>query len=49
MMVLEHPTIGFIGTGVMGKSMVQNLLASSYDVHIFTRTKHKAESIQNQS
>src|SRR5690625_4374419 len=34
--------IGFIGTGVMGKSMVRNLLNASYDVNIYTRTKEKA-------
>jgi 3-hydroxyisobutyrate dehydrogenase len=34
--------IGFIGTGVMGKSMVKNLLNAGYKVQIYTRTKEKA-------
>lgn len=38
-------TIGFIGTGVMGKSMVANLLKANYDVNIYTRTKSKAEEL----
>lgn len=35
-------TIGFIGVGVMGKSMVRNLMRNGYDVSIYTRTKEKA-------
>lgn len=34
--------LGFIGTGVMGKSIVRHLQAAGHDVHIFTRTKSKA-------
>lgn len=34
--------LGFIGTGVMGKSIVRHLLHAGHDVHIFTRTKSKA-------
>lgn len=34
--------IGFIGIGVMGKSMVINLLKAGYRVSIYTRTKEKA-------
>lgn len=37
--------IGFIGTGVMGKSIVQHLLQAKYEVVLFTRTKEKAESL----
>lgn len=33
--------IGFIGVGVMGKSMVRNLMKHGYEVSIFTRTKEK--------
>ncbi|GKX67328.1 NAD(P)-dependent oxidoreductase [Inconstantimicrobium mannanitabidum] len=35
-------SIGFIGVGVMGKSMVRNLMKKGYEVSIFTRTKNKA-------
>lgn len=33
--------IGFIGVGVMGKSMVRNLVKNGFDVSIYTRTKSK--------
>ncbi|MFB1081298.1 NAD(P)-dependent oxidoreductase [Jeotgalibacillus sp. JSM ZJ347] len=36
--------IGFIGTGVMGKSIVFHLL-KEHTVHIYTRTKQKAEDL----
>lgn len=38
-------TIGFIGVGVMGKSMVRNLMKNGYDVSIYTRTKEKVVDI----
>src|SRR5690625_1376427 len=47
MMTNEQLKIGFIGTGVMGKSMVQNLLNASYEVNIYTRTKEKATELIN--
>ncbi|GGM34118.1 putative oxidoreductase YkwC [Paraliobacillus quinghaiensis] len=34
--------VGFVGTGVMGKSMAGNLMEAGYDVHVYTRTKEKA-------
>ena len=33
--------IGFIGVGVMGKSMVRNLMKGGYEVSIYSRTKGK--------
>ncbi|WKN28998.1 NAD(P)-dependent oxidoreductase [Apilactobacillus kunkeei] len=38
-------TIGFIGTGVMGSSMINNLLKSGYEVNVFNRTKAHAQSV----
>lgn len=38
-------TIGFIGTGVMGSSMAHHLLQAGHPLHIFTRTKEKAEEL----
>lgn len=38
-------TIGFIGVGIMGKSMVRNLMKAGYEVHIFARTRGKAEDV----
>jgi 3-hydroxyisobutyrate dehydrogenase len=40
-------TIGFIGTGVMGSSMVGHLLSAGYPVHIYTRTEQKALELIN--
>lgn len=44
-MTSNKPKIGFIGTGVMGQSMVMNLLNAKYDVSIYTRTKEKANTL----
>lgn len=41
----ENTTIGFIGIGVMGKSMAAHLFDAGYDVHVSTRTKNKAEAL----
>ncbi|SDM06353.1 NAD(P)-dependent oxidoreductase [Bacillus sp. OK048] len=38
----ENTVIGFIGTGVMGKSMAGNLLAAGYQLILYSRTKEKA-------
>lgn len=34
--------IGFIGTGVMGSSMVRHLLEADYEVNVYNRTQSKA-------
>ena len=39
--------IGFIGTGVMGSSMVKHLLNAGYPVTVYNRTKEKAETVIN--
>lgn len=44
-MVNTNKTIGFIGIGVMGNSMAKNLMEAGFPVHVFTRTKEKAESL----
>lgn len=38
-------SIGFIGTGVMGRSMAMHLLKAGYSVSIYTRTKEKADDL----
>ena len=38
-------TIGFIGTGVMGSSMVRHLLKAGYHVNVHNRTKNKADAL----
>ncbi|AXI08000.1 oxidoreductase [Oceanobacillus zhaokaii] len=47
-MVTIETKIGFIGTGVMGKSMAKNLLTAGYRVNVYTRTKEKAEELISQ-
>ena len=42
---MKGKKIGFIGTGVMGASIVKHLLDAEYDVTIYTRTKEKAEAL----
>lgn len=37
--------IAFIGVGVMGKSMVRNLMKKGNELHIYSRTKSKAEEV----
>jgi 3-hydroxyisobutyrate dehydrogenase/2-hydroxy-3-oxopropionate reductase len=37
--------IGFIGVGIMGKSMVRNLIKNNYEVFVYTRTKSKISDI----
>lgn len=39
--------IGFIGVGVMGKSMVLNLLKKGFEVSIYVRDKQKVEEVIN--
>ncbi|MFJ7970563.1 NAD(P)-dependent oxidoreductase [Psychrobacillus sp. NPDC096389] len=41
----ENVKTGFIGTGVMGKSLVKHLLNAGHEVVIYTRTKEKAEEL----
>lgn len=41
----SNTKLGWIGTGVMGRSMCSHLLKAGYTVTIFTRTQSKAESL----
>jgi 3-hydroxyisobutyrate dehydrogenase len=41
----KKPVLGFIGIGVMGESMVRNLIKAGYRTIISTRTKRKAEAL----
>jgi 3-hydroxyisobutyrate dehydrogenase len=38
-------SVGFIGVGIMGKSMVRNLMKANFEVHIYARTKSKVEDV----
>ena len=37
--------IGFIGVGIMGKSMVRNLMKAGYELHIYARKPEKVEDV----
>lgn len=41
----EETVVGFVGTGVMGKSMAKHFLQAGYSVLIYTRTKAKAQEL----
>ena len=41
----EKTSVGFIGLGVMGKSMAGHILKAGYEVHVYTRTKAAAEEL----
>ena len=38
-------TIAFIGVGVMGQSMIRNLMRHGYTLRVYTRTKSKADAV----
>ncbi len=40
--------IGFIGTGVMGKSIVKHFLAAGHEVAVYNRTKSKTDELVKQ-
>lgn len=44
-LVKEETVIGFIGIGVMGKSMARHLLKAGYSLYVYTRTKEKADEL----
>lgn len=37
--------IGFIGVGIMGKSMVRNLMKNGFELHIYARKRKKVEDV----
>jgi 3-hydroxyisobutyrate dehydrogenase len=41
----KKPVIGWIGTGVMGKSMCGHLLKAGYTLNVFNRTKEKTDDL----
>ncbi len=42
---MNKKAIAFIGTGVMGSSIVKHLLKNNFDVTVYSRTKEKAEPL----
>ncbi len=45
MKVTTDTAIGFIGTGVMGASMAGHLLEAGYDLHVYNRTRSRAQDL----
>ncbi len=45
---MKTTQIGFIGTGVMGRSMAGHLLKAGYPLHVHNRTKSRAEGLLRQ-
>ncbi|MFB5193988.1 NAD(P)-dependent oxidoreductase [Neobacillus sp. KR4-4] len=43
----ENTVVGFIGTGVMGKSMAGHLINAGYSLVVYSRTKEKAQELLN--
>lgn len=44
----DQTVIGLVGTGVMGKSMAGHFIKAGYEVHVYNRTKAKAEDLLEQ-
>ena len=44
-MTEQKPTVGFIGIGVMGRSMAGHLLDAGYSVHVYNRTQAKTQDL----
>ena len=42
---MDKRVLGFIGTGVMGSSMAGHLLDAGHEVHVYNRTKTRAQTL----
>ncbi|WP_042455961.1 NAD(P)-dependent oxidoreductase [Neobacillus dielmonensis] len=45
MLTPENTVVGFIGTGVMGKSMAAHIIKAGYSLIVYSRTKQKAAEL----
>ncbi|XP_042507195.1 glyoxylate/succinic semialdehyde reductase 2, chloroplastic [Macadamia integrifolia] len=44
--VIEHPAhVGFLGLGIMGSPMAQNLIKAGWDITVWNRTKSKCDPL----
>ena len=39
-------TVGFVGLGIMGKPMAENLIEAGFDLVVYNRTREKAEDLE---
>lgn len=44
-MVTSYPTIGWIGTGIMGKPMCQNLMKAGFPLAVYARNPESAQTL----
>lgn len=44
-LIKDTTKVGFIGIGVMGSSMARNLMQGGYGLHLYTRTKQRAQEL----
>lgn len=45
---MESRNLGWIGTGVMGRSMCMHLIKAGHHLHVYNRTRQKAEALLKQ-
>ncbi|MFB6281892.1 MAG: NAD(P)-dependent oxidoreductase [Haloferacaceae archaeon] len=45
---MSDPTVGFIGTGIMGKPMAENVMGAGYDVVAHNRSREPVEALAEQ-
>lgn len=45
MAISPNTVIGFVGTGVMGRSMAKNLMKAGYRLNVYNRTKSSAQEL----
>jgi 3-hydroxyisobutyrate dehydrogenase len=45
---MPHTSLGWIGTGIMGRSMCGHLVAKGYPVAVYSRTKERAAALVDQ-
>ena len=41
----ENAAVAILGTGIMGAAMGRNLLAAGMEVHVWNRTREKADPL----
>lgn len=41
----DTKTVGFIGLGIMGRAMAGHILAAGHDLHVFNRTRARADDL----
>ena len=41
----KQHSIGFIGLGIMGNSMARHILSADWPIHVYNRTKAKADDL----